>query len=752
MFPKQAKFPKIGNSILFLPHKKTETLTQTRIFKMSELYILSKSKQWIQGKETKKMLIIILLALISRIVYFIFEKQNPLFLFPVIDENEYLSTAFTIIEKNGLFPFHFWHPPAYSFFLAFWLWLGFGMKGIIILQFLMGILTVAFLYFALKKINTNIAFIACLIWSVYPVELFIESKFLSENLFMFLIVLLFYLSLEMKSKKLKTIFLPLLAGLLIITKTQFFIFVILYLVFMAIRRLMNWKEMLFYFALSMVFPLAVSLHNAAKTEGKFVFVSSNGPVNFYIGNSANLDESLNIRPWTWKDDFFPSLYDEAGIKFFKTETEESNETYPYKISNFLIKKTFNDNTNPGVFLNNLAIKIFITLHAHETPRNYDLYIIKQFNPILNFLVHSKPLAFPLVFFFFSALLFMIIRWKSLLRQQYGLLMILIILATLIPSILFFNAFRYRLAAIPFLIFLSIWFYKEYWKNITYQAIHAVLILLFGSSLTSVLLIQKIPNFETYDLIGDGFLDKKEFKKAEKYYLLALESAREEKISDKQLSNTYTGLAFIAEETGNKDLADFAIQKAVDSDTAKATNFYNQASIKFRRGNYAGAIEDYTKAIEIKDENDGVTALAYYGRALAKIRIPDYQGALEDLNQSIQLNPKHAESWANRGIILGQAGNTKEAISDLNKAIQLKPDYDLAYQNRAIAYFTLNNINQAISDLNLAIEINPQNSEAIYLRGMTNIQQGNKEKGCKDLETSAKLGLELAAEKAKIYCK
>ena len=53
------------------------------------------------------------------------------------------------------------------------------------------------------------------------------------------------------------------------------------------------------------------------------------------------------------------------------------------------------------------------------------------------------------------------------------------------------------------------------------------------------------------------------------------------------------------------------------------------------GDYAGAIEDYTQAIEL----DPKFAEAYFNRGNAKHSSGDYAGAIEDYTKAIELDPK-----------------------------------------------------------------------------------------------------------------
>jgi len=67
--------------------------------------------------------------------------------------------------------------------------------------------------------------------------------------------------------------------------------------------------------------------------------------------------------------------------------------------------------------------------------------------------------------------------------------------------------------------------------------------------------------------------------------------------------------------------------------------------KMKLEDYTGAIQDYTKVIEL-NQNMPVLILT---EEMAKDGIKDHKGAIEDYNKAIELNPKNAAAFNNRGI-------------------------------------------------------------------------------------------------------
>ena len=99
-----------------------------------------------------------------------------------------------------------------------------------------------------------------------------------------------------------------------------------------------------------------------------------------------------------------------------------------------------------------------------------------------------------------------------------------------------------------------------------------------------------------------------------------------------------------------------------------TFYYERAINKDDLGDLEGAIEDFTKAIEI----DSMADNCYYGRAYDKEELGDLQGAIKDYTSAIEINPYHVDSYLNRGVSKNNLGDYKSAIEDYTKVIEIDP--------------------------------------------------------------------------------
>ena len=163
---------------------------------------------------------------------------------------------------------------------------------------------------------------------------------------------------------------------------------------------------------------------------------------------------------------------------------------------------------------------------------------------------------------------------------------------------------------------------------------------------------------------------------------------------------------------NKALGKEQVVYEKKSNLNTAEEYFYRAYEKSQKGDYYGAISDYTKAIEINPNFVSV----YYNRGNAYSNLKDYYGAISDYTKAIEINPNFADAYNNRG---NQKSNLKDyngAIADFTKAIEINPNFAYPYYNRGTAKSNLKDYNGAIADYTKAIEINPNFADAYKNRG------------------------------------
>jgi tetratricopeptide (TPR) repeat protein len=157
------------------------------------------------------------------------------------------------------------------------------------------------------------------------------------------------------------------------------------------------------------------------------------------------------------------------------------------------------------------------------------------------------------------------------------------------------------------------------------------------------------------------------------------------------------MAVMKRSLGDRDAAMDQLEKAIESDSSMLYPYLERAYQRMEGGYYKGALEDYTRALEINDRDPEI----WLSRGIAKEKSNDLKGAFSDYTQAIERNEKFEKAWLNRGNVLSKQGRYKEASEDYTAAIAYKPDYAYAYYNRAIAWSKLKQPAAACTDLKKA---------------------------------------------------
>src|SRR5206468_220256 len=82
------------------------------------------------------------------------------------------------------------------------------------------------------------------------------------------------------------------------------------------------------------------------------------------------------------------------------------------------------------------------------------------------------------------------------------------------------------------------------------------------------------------------------------------------------------------------------------------------------GQYPGAIDDYTKALELEPTS---AVLAYRGWAHVVCDAPKL--ALRDFELAIELDPKNGDAYNGRGIVRAGQARFRDAANDADEAVR-----------------------------------------------------------------------------------
>jgi len=140
-------------------------------------------------------------------------------------------------------------------------------------------------------------------------------------------------------------------------------------------------------------------------------------------------------------------------------------------------------------------------------------------------------------------------------------------------------------------------------------------------------------------------------------------------------------------------------------------FCNRGIAKLQAGDQAGSIADFNNAISINSSY----SMPYYQRGRAYYELHDYRRALADFSSYTSMSKEHIDEYNYIGKSMSQLGNFQDAVSYFSKAISVNPDQHQSYMNRAIARFYAKDYAGVIKDCDKVLSMQPGNSTALNLK-------------------------------------
>lgn len=98
-----------------------------------------------------------------------------------------------------------------------------------------------------------------------------------------------------------------------------------------------------------------------------------------------------------------------------------------------------------------------------------------------------------------------------------------------------------------------------------------------------------------------------------------------------------------------------------------------------------------------------------------VKKEDYASALEQYTKSIQLNPTEPSSYGNRALIYIKTKDFKNALDDANRAITLNRTFLRGYQRRAEAFLGLKDYKNAYITLIAILKEEPSHTIVFILK-------------------------------------
>ena len=380
-------------------------------------------------------------------------------------------------------------------------------------------------------------------------------------------------------------------------------------------------------ALLVLTPVAMRNYDAC---GKWVWLSTNGGTNFYIGNCRDWEVTLTTQPGFDWDRLMRVPYLQRGVtdavdadRQFSRMAWQDVRHAPYAAVKRLVRKA-------GVFW-----------HGREIPRNIDIYGWRDSSRLLGATVWRAGVNFPGGLLVPLAL---VGAW-ALRRRREGVLLATAAITFGLLVALYFPCSRYRVTVLPVVVLLAcagVQALAEALRTRAWRRAGALGGLALAAGVAANVPLQWPTDRIRYD------------------------------------AHLWNAIGAAADVRRDLATAKTCYEEAVHRDPKFADAQFNLGTVFTRQQDRVRAETCYEAAVAARADHDK----ARVNLAISLADRNEVQNALHQVAMAEVLNPLNAEAFANHAAILQRVGRNQEALEKLGQAAALEPRYRGQY--RALA--------------------------------------------------------------------
>ncbi len=683
-------------------------------------------------------------ALILRLIYIAQIRHTPFFQSLGLDARFYDQWARSLASGEG----HagpFFMSPLYPYFLA-GLYRLFGRDLLIvrIVQSLVGAGSATLVYLlALDLFDKRVAMIAGLLTACYGALIFYDGSVVMTPLLVFLNIAALTVLVKADGRGSGVLFVlsGALLGLAGIGRAAALLFVPLALWWIAFGpprgvaapaatggngmvRGVWWKgggfrNAALFLAGVLILLAPVTIRNMV-VSGEFIPVTSNGGLNFYIGNSAiatggyAMPEGLDIET------------DPSGVEIADAAT--GRRLSASEVSSYWYSRTWRDiGAAPGRWLKLMARKVYFVMSSYELPQLENFEFQRHYSALLSLSLPGFGLVAPLG----------LVGLALALKDRRRRILALFFASYVVSVVLFFVLARYRLPTVPILAvgasYAIIEMFDRARRRVTAGVVvpvMAVLVLTFLVNANLYSVDREKPFAQIHYRLGIIYGDRGDLGEALAEYGRAVEI-------DPDYPKSYLNMGAILARLGEFDDAVRAFESALAIDPAYTEARVNLAMVHLGEGRFDDAISELETALDYEPGSAMARtqlAVALYKsgriddalREFAAAETSDTEGteraeiefyrALIERPESGQL-PEEAVRAIARADSLVDNGKAAEAAGVLKEAVAMAPDSGLPLQKLALLERNMGLLDEAIAHLKEALRIDPSTPHGHFMLGV-----------------------------------
>lgn len=602
-------------------------------------------------------------ALAYRLAYFLTVRDDPLMTYvdAIPDASLYHNWAVNVVNGGGVAGAYY-IGPAYAYFLAFvYKIFGVHLYAVLLVQIVLGAVTAALVYVLTRRLYSRVAAaVAGGIWVFYLPAIFFDTQILPASLMLFLVTASLWLLAVALDLGRRWILTGAAAGVLFgaaaLARPNLLLFVPALALWPLVRRVPVGRAVA-VFALPVVLVAgAVTIRNKVAAD-EWVAISSQGGVNFFIGNNREAPGSFMPprgtigRPEALNEVQTRALA-EAALGRPLTAAEASRWWFARGL------KYVARNAGDAALL--YGRKISLLTNNYEVTLNADFGFRRNFSAF-----HRVPIPYYGLLFALGAV-GLALGWRGEPRGRRALA--IFFLATALSVVLFFVVDWYRLPLVPVLAVGAGWAVARIREDVRRRrwaaaalATSAAALLLGFSWLPGVGCDRDAVATQSYFNYGTYYLVQGDLDEAASYFRRALTYK-----DDNAYALGYLGLVY--ERQGRDDLASYYYLKSLAIDPLDAeTNYFLGANLA-RRGEYAAAAQMLETAVE--SFPGYVDAWRMLGECYIKQK--DYVAAARAFRCLLNLTPNDGGALARYAAVLMEVGEFGEGVAAARRAVEVAP--------------------------------------------------------------------------------
>ncbi len=154
-----------------------------------------------------------------------------------------------------------------------------------------------------------------------------------------------------------------------------------------------------------------------------------------------------------------------------------------------------------------------------------------------------------------------------------------------------------------------------------------------------------------------------------------------------------------------------IENAIKNNSDYPHFYLTQGKILIHKDKYEEAIENLNRALDLSQgTNDKfLENKIYVNRGAAYQKLLNYDAALSDYSKAIQLNDNNPNVFLYRGYLYYQTNEYEEALRDFDIVIEIDPENPFAYYNRGMIHLKQVKDAEACDDFHKACELGNNNA-------------------------------------------